>query len=512
MDPVEYFAKEHAGIPFLFPVQRCIIAGILDSLADKSTVARGQLSVMPTGAGKSLCFQIPIALHPRPALVLYPLLALLQDQQRRFNELGISSAIVRGGQTRAERETIWQNVRDGKIRAVLTNPESMIQENTLKKLRDLKFGHMVVDEAHCVCEWGKTFRPTYLEIPKIQRDAAIPVLSAFTATAGPEVLTTVKNHLFPDYHPAVYTGTPDRPNMGLRVMPVINKDAAIRQMFADTRIAATGRAELPMWFPGAAIPKPAIVFCNSRKGCESLAKKLARDHSDTVNYYHAGIEREQKTAMEDWFFSSSDGILCSTTAYGMGVDKKNIRTVIHRDLPQSIESYMQEAGRAGRDRQPSQAILLISPSDLQAPARQNDDFQAKRLQQLIDWVQEPGCRRISLLRRMGCSPEPCFGCSSCIPSPRPAENSYWHRHQVLMTALLKHARRVRSQHNAVLQWISREFEWNRFSLPSLAIRRLPQLPEWNEAEIHSVVQETVKSARVSRAFFQLMQLDGSISN
>ncbi|AFG37447.1 DEAD/DEAH box helicase [Spirochaeta africana] len=317
-DPVVHWARTQAGIPFLFPVQRLVIAGILDALASEDPEPRGQIAVLPTGAGKSLCFQAPAALDGRPTLVLYPLLALLQDQKRRFDELGIPAAVVRGGQSSADRREIWDGVRAGRIRAVLSNPETMVQPGTLRTIAGLGFVHLVVDESHCVCEWGKTFRPDYLRIPEIRRAAGIRVISAFTATAGPQVLTAIQEHLFPDCSPARLLGSPDRPNMGITVLPVLQKDVAIRQMLSDPG-RLHGRSDLPLWAPGAALPRPAIVFCSSRAGCRELALRLYADHPGKVRFYHAGLERSEKDRIEHWFFDSPDGILVSTNAYGMAV-------------------------------------------------------------------------------------------------------------------------------------------------------------------------------------------------
>ena len=321
-DPVVHWAKSTAGITYVFPIQRFVIAGMLDALAKKvdedDDSKKGLIAVMPTGSGKTLCFQAAIALDGRPALVLYPLLALLEDQKRRFDELGIAAAVLRGGQSLQERNDLWAAVQCGKIKVVLSNPEAMLQAKTLEQAAKTGFAHLIVDESHCVCEWGKTFRPSYLQIPEIQRAANILLLSAFTATAGPEVLSTIQQYLFPECSPYVISGNPDRPNMTLRVMGCVNKEATIRQIFFDQHPNnMIDTEEVYMWRPGTALPRPAIVFCSSRKACEILCKILESDHPGKVLFYHAGLDREEKTRREKWFFDSSDGILVSTTAYGI---------------------------------------------------------------------------------------------------------------------------------------------------------------------------------------------------
>ncbi|GAB6091241.1 RecQ family ATP-dependent DNA helicase [Spirochaeta dissipatitropha] len=502
----------NAGISFLFPVQRMVIAGILDALQFEESEfikeyhPRGQIAVLPTGAGKSLCFQIPTALDGRPVLVLYPLLALLQDQKRRFDELGIPAAVIRGGQSKQERSKIWRAVKEGEIKAILSNPEAMIQDANLKMLKDMHIVHLIVDEAHCICEWGKTFRPGYLEIPRIQNYARIPVLSAFTATAGPQVLETIRENLFPDYSPQELIGTPDRPNMAIRIMATADKDTCIVEMFRSTDRIRGGTAELPMWTPGAEMPRPAIVFCASRSGTEELATRLRKDHGDCVNFYHAGLEKQIKDSLESWFFSSNDGILVSTCAYGMGVDKKNIRSVIHRDISQSVESYIQEAGRGGRDRTACQAVLLISPPDLTSARRMPKGFQRKRLEQLIEWINEPGCHRESLLRKMDCEPEPCFGCSRCCSDPPLAVDSYWHRMAVFLRELTSRSPLDSREKELLLQLVCREFEWDRFELPAQWMKKLPMMPEWDEGQLKSILSEIPKKRQDRKAFVKLINI------
>ncbi|WP_041397105.1 hypothetical protein [Spirochaeta africana] len=187
----------------------------------------------------------------------------------------------------------------------------------------------------------------------------------------------------------------------------------------------------------------------------------------------------------------------------MGVDKQNIRSVVHRNLSQSLESYLQEAGRGGRDRAPSQAVLLVSPSDLALPAQQPDVFQRARLQQLIDWILEPGCRRAAMLRRMGADPAPCFGCSSCTPPPQAATGSYWHRLHCWSMALACRKPHRRTSSLAVRQ-AAREHEWGSFDLPPGWMASLPWMPEWCERDAAAAFQELTVPAAIRAAWRQLL--------
>ena len=418
-DPLKNALKTLFGLDYLFPYQRLVISNILEAAeakgfkiqwptnpddseefhddSDREESGR-QIVILPTGAGKSLCFQLPAMLLPGPTLVIYPILSLMADQERRLTEKGFAPALLRGGQSHEERETIWENIRSGKSRFIIANPEVLLTPQVMEKISTIGLLHLVIDEAHCVSEWGESFRPSYLRINEIiaaakgkSETGRGPMVTAFTATASAEVLEKIEKYIFPPGESARrIIGNPDRSNISYSARGAMLRDAAVRDFIAANE-------------------RPAIVFCSSRPGTEKLARYLQNSLEDReIKFYHAGLSREEKTNVEKWFFPNPNGVLVSTCAYGMGVDKPDIRTVIHRDCPPSVEAYLQESGRAGRDGKPSKAILLWGPDDEKKPNRVSPNAQNivngcaesgnKRLEELLKYARNCGnCRRDELL-------------------------------------------------------------------------------------------------------------------
>jgi ATP-dependent DNA helicase RecQ len=397
-DPVAAFARSRFGIDYLLPYQRLVVANILDS-SEKDAEPLKQIILLPTGFGKSLCFQLPALLLTRPTVVVYPLLALMEDQRRRLESMGIRCAVFRGGQTALERESAETQVESGEARIIITNPECLSSARVMNFLRRVKPCHIAIDEAHCVSEWGETFRPSYLELGSILEDLSPPALSAFTATASPAVLEALSRIIFRGSSFRVIEGNPDRPNIHYSVALTLCKEHSLERLARS-------------------MPRPLIVFCSSREGTRITARMLSERLGEReIRFYHAGLERSEKKRIEEWFFSSDEGILVSTCAYGMGVDKKNIRSVIHADIPPSVEAYLQEAGRAGRDGLPSRAVLIHVPGEGRLRPLEADPLRRGRFQALVDYAESSeGCRREQLLALLGVPAEKrsvCSGCDRC---------------------------------------------------------------------------------------------------
>jgi ATP-dependent DNA helicase RecQ len=413
-DPLGGAAKEFFGLSYLFPYQRLVVSNILEAAEANGipvlwTQAAGacdnvpapvpeeglnlgrQIVILPTGAGKSLCFQLPAMLLKGVTLVVYPILSLMADQERRLRERGFSPLVLQGGQSKEERDAIRNKLRSGESSFLIANPEVLLTPGVMEKLIDINIVHIVIDEAHCVSEWGESFRPSYLRIGEIIAAAGgnspargRPLITAFTATASAAVLEKIEQYIFggPVLH---IIGNPDRSNITYAAQGCLLRDLAVRDLLKKNE-------------------KPAIVFCASRPGTEKLALYLINElreeglDQDDIRFYHAGLSREKKKQTEDWFFNSGRGILVSTCAYGMGVDKADIRTVIHRDCPPSVEAYLQESGRAGRDGKQSKAILLWGPDDEAQVKRARNENGRRRIEDLINYARNPAdCRRSALL-------------------------------------------------------------------------------------------------------------------
>jgi ATP-dependent DNA helicase RecQ len=415
-DPLNEVVSQLFGLSYLFPYQRLVVANILEAASSagialhwpeetgavlpeetgeeeetgEDQASRGrQIVILPTGAGKSLCFQLPSMLMDGPTLVIYPILSLMADQERRLRERGFSPVLLRGGQSREERDAIWQKLRSGQSKFIIANPEVLLTPPVMAQIADIKIVHVVIDEAHCVSEWGESFRPSYLEISKIIEAAKTPMITAFTATASAPVLAKIEQYIFGGQGAHRIVGNPDRGNITYSAQGCILRDLAVRDLlFANQR--------------------PAIVFCSSRSGTEKLARYLRNECADRgipwhreIRFYHAGLSREEKKELEAWFFHNPNGTLVSTCAYGMGVDKADIRTVIHRDCPPSVEAYLQESGRAGRDGSQSKAILLWGPDDERSLKRAKSESGRQRLAGLLNYARDTTrCRRGELLRML----------------------------------------------------------------------------------------------------------------
>ncbi|MDR2480130.1 MAG: RecQ family ATP-dependent DNA helicase [Treponema sp.] len=412
-DPLKDAVNRLFGLSYLFPYQRLVIANILEAAAGAGVPLKWpgetgpdnpaaddsaaeafwggelpgyQIVILPTGAGKSLCFQLPAMIMEGPTLVIYPILSLMADQERRLRERGFSPVILRGGQSPAERQAIWENLRQGKSKFIIANPEVLLTPQVMMQLTKIKVIHIVIDEAHCVSEWGESFRPGYLEINTIIKTLNAPLVTAFTATASAPVLEKIKQYIFGCLEARQITGSPDRPNISYTAQGCIARNLAVRDLLLQNE-------------------RPAIVFCSSRHGTEELSRYLINSlgemeikwHNE-IRFYHAGLSREEKTAVEQWFLHNSKAVLVATCAFGMGVDKADIRTVIHRDCPPSVEAYLQEAGRAGRDGGRSKAVLLWGPDDAALQRRAKTETDRKRLTRLLNYARDiTQCRRAALL-------------------------------------------------------------------------------------------------------------------
>lgn len=409
-DPVAKAAYENFGIKYMFPWQRLVVANILEAYEyhkkiaeltpeqkenfdeeDTDSFCKGrQIVLLPTGAGKSLCFQVPALLLDGPSLIIYPLLALMSDQQRRMEEGSLRSVVFRGGQTVEERERNFLKIKDG-AKIILANPEVLKSNELLEQLKTVGIKHIAIDEAHCVSEWGDSFRPAYLGLGDVIKKLNPPIVTAFTATASPKVLARVAEILF-ENEAHVVRSESDRQNIHYYV-----RRAAIKQKEA----LFLAKTEL----------RPMIIFCGTRNKTEKMSRELNACFGEgTSKFYHAGLEKSEKDEIEKWFYESKNGVLCATCAYGMGVDKKDIKTVVHLEASATAEAYIQEAGRGGRDGSVAKAILLWSLED---SVRYGLYEQGSREAAMKEFAETTICRRQVLLDALGGEQAVCSGCDLC---------------------------------------------------------------------------------------------------
>src|SRR5918999_190537 len=331
---------EHFGFPAFRPGQR--------EACEAALAGRDVLVVMPTGSGKSLCYQLPALLREDVTVVVSPLVALMQDQVEALAARGLGDrvALVNAQQDRSANAESLRRAAAGELRLLYVAPERFAAPGFLERMADVRVGLFVVDEAHCVSQWGHDFRPDYFRLADAARMLGASALVASTATATPRVASDVVRRLALRDPLRVATGF-DRPNISFAVARPGGHEK--RAMIAEA-----------LRQPDAL---PAIVYAGTRAGADELAVELTEALGEEALAYHAGLDRERRASVQRRFLADDARVICATNAFGMGVDKANVRTVIHASVPASLEAYYQEAGRAGRDGGPARALLLAENRD-----------------------------------------------------------------------------------------------------------------------------------------------------
>jgi ATP-dependent DNA helicase RecQ len=331
---------EHFGFEGFRPGQR--------EACEAALAGRDVLVVMPTGSGKSLCYQLPALLRDDLTVVVSPLVALMQDQVEALAARGLGDrvALVNAQQDGSANASVLARAREGELRLLYVAPERFAARGFLDSMREVSVGLFVVDEAHCVSQWGHDFRPDYFRLADAARMLDARALVASTATATPRVALDVERRLRLQDPLRVATGF-DRPNVAFAVARPGGHEK--RSLIAET-----------LRQPDAL---PAIVYAGTRAGSDELARELTAELGEEAVAYHAGLDRDRRATVQRRFLADEARVICATNAFGMGVDKPNVRTVIHASVPASLEAYYQEAGRAGRDGQPARALLLAENRD-----------------------------------------------------------------------------------------------------------------------------------------------------
>ncbi len=395
---------QYFGFSAFRPGQREVIEAVLSR--------RDAMAVMPTGQGKSLCYQLPATILPGVTLVISPLIALMQDQVNDLRCRKIAAAAFHSGLSERERDRVILDLKLGRLQLLYLAPERMQHERFLRLLRSLWVSLLVVDEAHCISQWGHDFRPDYLKIGRLREELGNPPCLALTATATARVQGDLCERLSLHDPLRLVTGF-RRPNLALSVRPCRSRQEKLAIL--DRLVREQERGSV-------------LVYCATRRAVEEVADVLGQSHS-AVGYYHAGLSDEERRLVHSEFRQGSLRILAATNAFGMGIDKSDVRLVVHFDVPGSLEAYYQEVGRAGRDGDEAACVLLFHERDLatqeyfiQQASKEpgNSDRVARMktlLQDLLDYVSVSSCRQLAILEYFSDEVErvlgPCGLCDRC---------------------------------------------------------------------------------------------------
>lgn len=382
-------------------------------ITDSLLGGRDVLGIMPTGAGKSICYQVTALMFDGITIVISPLISLMKDQVSALVQSGVAAAYINSSLTHAQYLKVLQNTESGKYKIIYVAPERLCAPAFLGICRDLNISMVAVDEAHCVSQWGQDFRPNYLKIPDfIDVLNSRPVVGAFTATATGAVRDDIKT-LLRLVSPLVVTTGFDRPNLFFSVMQPKNKSIELMKLIKERK------------------NESGIVYCSTRKAVEEVCELLQKN-GFAATRYHAGLDENERRRNQDDFVYDRATIMVATNAFGMGIDKSNVSFVIHYNMPKNMESYYQEAGRAGRDGRSADCILLYSAKDVrtnqflinnsepnpdltedeQEEVRQRD---RERLKQMTFYCTTHKCLRKFILEYFGDNgPERCEKCSNCL--------------------------------------------------------------------------------------------------
>ena len=388
--------KAHFGYDEFLPLQEDIIGSVM--------TGRDTFVLMPTGGGKSLCYQLPALSLPGLTLVVSPLIALMKDQVDALEANSLPAAFINSTQSADELRQVVRRVRSGEIKLLYVAPERVAEPRFADFLRTVQVALVAIDEAHCVSEWGHEFRPAYRELASLRPVCPTAPIIALTATATERVRADILSQLgLRD--PRTFISSFNRPNLAYSIVPKESNLSGLLSLLDKHR------------------DESAIIYCSSRKATEDMAQTL-RERGFTAEAYHAGLGPDERRGIQDRFIRDRTPIVVATIAFGMGINKPDVRLVAHHDLPKSIESYYQETGRAGRDGLPSECVLYYSYADKSRQEffiNQIEDAEERerarwRLEQVISLCNLPACRRKFVLQYLGeeWPEENCGGCDNCI--------------------------------------------------------------------------------------------------
>lgn len=374
------------------------------AIIDHVTAGGDALVLMPTGGGKSVCYQIPAMLREGVGIIVSPLIALMQDQVAALQQMGVAAACLNSSLSLDEMRVIEGQMRRGELKLLYVAPERLLTPFFLNLLRQVKIALFAIDEAHCVSQWGHDFRPEYIQLSALHEQFPDVPRIALTATADRETRAEIRERLALEAA-EIYLTSFDRPNIRYKV---VERNDAKKQLL--TLIEAEQKGEA------------GIVYCQSRKRVEEVASWL-QARGVTALPYHAGMEQKARAQNQQRFINEDGIVMVATIAFGMGIDKPDVRFVAHLDLPSSIEAYYQETGRAGRDGAPAEAWLAFGLQDVVLLRRRIEDsdlteqrkvVSRRKLDALLAFCEATECRRMALLRYLGEDSQPCGNCDICL--------------------------------------------------------------------------------------------------
>jgi ATP-dependent DNA helicase RecQ len=456
--------KRYFGFTSFRPLQREIIA---DTLAGKDVFA-----LLPTGGGKSLCFQLPALLRPGLTLVISPLIALMKDQVDALQATGVAATFLNSTLEAGAARERWRGLHQHEYRLLYVAPERLMLPGFLSDLQKWNVNLIAVDEAHCISEWGHDFRPEYRQLSSVRALFPEAPVMALTATATERVRTDIVE-LLQLREPSVFVASFNRPNLSYRVLAKAKPSAQVLE-FLREREHDSG-----------------IIYCQSRKGAEALAAHLA-EHGIPAKPYHAGLAPKEREENQDLFLRDEARVICATIAFGMGINKPNVRFVIHYDLPKNIEGYYQETGRAGRDGLPGDCVLLFSAGDVVKQQRFIDEkspaeqmLAREQLRLVVHYAESGGCRRAELLRYFGETfpSANCGACDNCL-EPRATFDGTLAAQKLLSCVFRIHQRsRFGTGLNHVVDVLSgadtdKVRSWGHAQLSTFGIGREHSKPAW----------------------------------
>lgn len=374
---------------------------------DAAVEGRDSLVILPTGGGKSLCYQIPALVRSGITLVISPLISLMKDQVDQLKANGVAAECINSTMPREELLSVYNRMHTGHLKLVYVSPERVLMRDFIERLESLPLSMIAVDEAHCISQWGHDFRPEYAALGQLKQQFSHVPFMALTATADDATRRDILERLQLN-NPEVYLGSFDRPNIRYNL---VEKHKPVSQIvrYLETQKGNCG-----------------IIYCGSRKKVEMVTEKLCNNHIRAAGY-HAGMDADERAYVQEAFQRDDIQIVVATVAFGMGINKPNVRFVVHFDIPRNIESYYQETGRAGRDGLPAEAMMLYDPADISWLRRMLDEkddgpqkqVETHKLNAMSAFAEAQTCRRQVLLNYFGEYREkPCGNCDICLDPPK----------------------------------------------------------------------------------------------